>query len=53
MTLKTKYVASSSSAVAPEIQMGDSSTQEAPISGNNTIRIGFHHQETWIVILTL
>jgi len=33
MALKTKPVASSSSAVTPEVQMGSSSMQEAPILG--------------------
>ena len=37
MAPKAKHVASSSSAVAPEVQMGGPSTQEAPISGNKTI----------------
>ena len=36
MASKTKLVASSSSVVALEVQMGCSSTQEAPISGNKT-----------------
>ena len=34
MPPKTKHAASSSSAVAPEAQMGGPPTQEAPISGN-------------------
>jgi len=33
MAPKTKLASLSSSAVAPEIQMGGSSTQEAPIEG--------------------
>jgi len=36
MIPKTKPVAFSSSVVAPEVQMGGSSTQEAPILGNTT-----------------
>jgi len=36
MAPKTKPAASSSSAVALEVQMGGSSTQEAPILGNTT-----------------
>ena len=43
MAPKTKHVASSSSVVAPEAQMGGPSPQEAPISGNKTIRTGFRH----------
>jgi len=43
MALKTKPVASSSSAIALEAQMGGSSTQEAPILGKKTIWIGFHY----------
>jgi len=43
MALKTKPIASSSSVVAPEAQMGGSSMQEAPILGNKITEIGFHH----------
>jgi len=43
MAPKTKLVASSSSDVALEVQMGDFSAQEAPISGSKTIRICFRH----------
>ena len=37
MAPKAKHVASSSSTVAPEVQMSGSSMQEAPILGNKTI----------------
>ena len=43
MAPKTKHVASSSSVVTPEVQMGGSSTQKAPISGNKTTRIDFRY----------
>ena len=36
MAPKTKPAVSSSSVVAPEVQMGGPPTQEAPISGNKT-----------------
>ena len=44
MAPKTKPVASSSSAVAPDVQMGSSSTQEAPILGNK-IELAFAIKE--------
>jgi len=38
MAIKSKPMASSSSAVTPEAQMGGSSTQEARILGNKIIQ---------------
>ena len=43
MAPKTKPVASSSSANVPEVQMGGSFMQEAPISGKKIIWTGFHY----------
>ena len=52
MAPKTKPVVSSSSAVAPEAQMGGSSMQKAPISGENHLN-WFSPLRAWRVILTL
>ena len=41
MAPKTKPVGSSSSAVARKVQMGGSSTQEAPISGKEPFDLFF------------
>ena len=41
MAPKTKPVAASSSVVAPEVQMGGSFTQEAPISGKEPFDLVF------------
>ena len=41
MAPKTKPVASSSSAITPEVQMGGSSMREAPISGKEPFDLVF------------